>query len=244
MSGLKDPQRTAVHAFGRRALVDAADPSVRAALRALFPPTVEVCEAPSDYSPERAWTAAAPDDVVRRVAPEIEIWFAEWAESRVFVHSGCVEWSGRAMLLPGRSMAGKTTMTAALLAAGARYMSDEFAVLDSSGRVHAYPRTLRVRRPGGWQPVAAGELGSSTTAGPVPVGLVARLSYDSTVPPALTHTTAARGVLELMDNTVCARSRPHDAMDAVSAAVADARVLVGTRGEATETAAALLAAMP
>src|SRR4029453_11068539 len=43
----------------------------------------------------------------------------------IFVHAGVVEWRGRAIVLPGRSRSGKTTLVTALLRAGARYYSDE-----------------------------------------------------------------------------------------------------------------------
>src|SRR5687768_17180193 len=54
---------------------------------------------------------------------------AAHARGRVFVHAGVVGWRGRAIVLPGRSFAGKSTLVRALLAAGATYYSDEFAVL-------------------------------------------------------------------------------------------------------------------
>src|SRR5262249_55094696 len=73
---------------------------------------------------------------------------ATHAASVIFVHAGVVEWRGQAILLPGRSRSGKTTLVTALLRAGAKYYSDEFAVLDDSGRVYPWPRPLRVRRRG------------------------------------------------------------------------------------------------
>ena len=74
---------------------------------------------------------------------------AEWAPRLVFVHAGVVGWRGIAILLPGRSMSGKTTLVRALLDAGAAYYSDEYAVLDERGRVHPFARYLRQRATGG-----------------------------------------------------------------------------------------------
>ena len=76
---------------------------------------------------------------------DVDSHVAEHSADRVFVHAGVVEWRGRAIVLPGPSLAGETTLTAALLGAGATYFSDEFAVLDFEGRVHAYPRPLGLR---------------------------------------------------------------------------------------------------
>ena len=57
----------------------------------------------------------------------------------LFIHTGVVGWQGRAIVIPGRSMTGKTTPVKVLVEAGATYYSDEFAVLDKQGQVHPYP---------------------------------------------------------------------------------------------------------
>jgi len=66
-------------------------------------------------------------------------YIALWARRRVFVHAGVVAWQGRAVLIPGRTLSGKSWLVRALVRAGAEYYSDEFAVLDARGRVHPYP---------------------------------------------------------------------------------------------------------
>ena len=74
---------------------------------------------------------------------------AELTDRRVFVHAGVVGWKNRAILIPGKSFAGKTSLVAELVKAGATYYSDEFAVLDSQGLVHPYHKPLSLREPGG-----------------------------------------------------------------------------------------------
>src|SRR5262249_53029615 len=74
------------------------------------------------------------------VEASLQLHVAEMAPQHVFVHAGVVGYGGRAILLPGRSFSGKTTLVAELARAGAEYYSDEYAVLDSAGAVHAYPR--------------------------------------------------------------------------------------------------------
>ena len=66
-------------------------------------------------------------------------------KNRIFVHAGAVAWKGRAILLPGYSYAGKSTLVAALLKAGATYYSDDIAVVDDEGRLHPYARDLQLR---------------------------------------------------------------------------------------------------
>src|SRR5579871_3891142 len=47
------------------------------------------------------------EEVVRAFERDLHLFVAEWAHDRVFVHAGVVGWKGRAVLLPGRSLAGK-----------------------------------------------------------------------------------------------------------------------------------------
>jgi hypothetical protein len=87
------------------------------------------------------------DQLLDMLESELQLYVAEWAPGRVFVHAGTVAWRGGAVLVPGRSFSGKSTLVAALLRAGATYYSDEYAVLDEQGRVWPYPRRLALRRP-------------------------------------------------------------------------------------------------
>jgi hypothetical protein len=75
---------------------------------------------------------------------EIRQWVAKTAKKRTFVHAGVVNWHKRAIVIPGRSRSGKTTFVAELVKAGASYLSDEFAVLDSRGRVHPFAKPLSI----------------------------------------------------------------------------------------------------
>ena len=84
-------------------------------------------------------------DAGRAVAAHAEPFVAERAPDHLFVHAGVVGWEGRAIVMPGASFAGKTTLVQAWLEAGATYYSDEFAVLDRAGRVHPFARPLAIR---------------------------------------------------------------------------------------------------
>lgn len=68
----------------------------------------------------------------------------------VLVHAAVAARDGLAVILPGRSGAGKTTLVAALALAGWSYLSDEVASLDVERPVvHPYPRPLALE-PGSW----------------------------------------------------------------------------------------------
>ena len=73
----------------------------------------------------------------------------------VAVHAGVVADGDRAIVMPGMSFSGKTTLVRALVEAGAVYYSDEYAMLDEAGRVHPYARQLSFRPPTGVRSTSA-----------------------------------------------------------------------------------------
>jgi len=164
------------------------------------------------------------------------------ARKRVFVHAGVVGWKGRALLIPGRSFSGKTTLVAALVKAGATYYSDEFAVLDEKGRVYPFPKQLSIRgeEGGKGKRCAVKALGGRAGSRPLPVGLILVSNYRKDARWRPRSLSAGRGALALLDNTVPARLRPEAAMAVVQQVVSNAPVLKGVRGEADEVAAAVL----
>src|SRR6266550_220612 len=67
--------------------------------------------------------------VLQSFESNVHLHVAEMARHRVFVHAGVVGWKGKAIVIPGRSFSGKSTMVSELVKAGATYYSDEYAVL-------------------------------------------------------------------------------------------------------------------
>jgi hypothetical protein len=171
---------------------------------------------------------------------------AAGARGRLFVHAGVVGWRGRAILMAGRSHSGKSRLVEAFLRAGAAYYSDEYAVLDRRGRVHPYPAPL-TRRGGDGEPsrrYTPAELGGVAGAAPLPVGLVVVSAFRPGARWRLRRLTPGRGVLALLNHTVPARGRPADALATLARLCSRAPVLQGARGEAAETVARLLRALP
>jgi hypothetical protein len=175
---------------------------------------------------------------------EIRQSVAAGAERRTFVHAGVVGWRGRAIVVPGRSRSGKTTLVAELVKAGAEYLSDEFAVLDARGRVHPFPKPLSIRGPGGCdlhaQARRVEELGGTCATRSLPVGLVVLAEHRPGATWRPERLSAGRGVLEMLTHTVPARLRPEASLQSLERAVARATVLKGERGEARELATLLL----
>jgi hypothetical protein len=173
---------------------------------------------------------------------DVQIYVAERAPRHVFVHAGVVGWRGQAILLPGPSMSGKSRLVAELIRAGATYYSDEYAVLDATGRVHPYDRPLSLRQEGrsGPRRYPAEALGGQAGRRPLPVGLVVLSSYRPGARWRPRPLTAARGALAILDHAVAARSAPARVLAAIGNVAKGARFFVSPRGEAKETAHLLL----
>ncbi len=249
----------AVEAFGVTVAVSA-DPEHFAAVCDFLPP----CTHPVSDPPERGRFALVneTDDGLLSIAcdgqsitapfdlrlalgildAELRMYIALHAPDHVFVHAGVVGVGERAIVLPGRSFAGKTTLVAALVQAGAEYWSDEYAVLDADGLVHPYPKPLSVRinatRVTDEQPIES--LGGRVGDRPLPVALIAFTSYRPGAVWALRPCTAGEGAVKLLEHSIAARSRPEQVLAAVRRAATDAAVLEGDRGDADEAATALL----
>jgi hypothetical protein len=187
------------------------------------------------------------DHALAVLESEIRQSVAAGAERRTFVHAGVVGWRGRAIVIPGRSRSGKTTLVAELVKAGALYLSDEFAVLDGRGRVHPFAKPLSIRGASGCDRHArsrpAEELGGTAATGPLPVGLVVLAEHRPGATWRPERLTAGQAVIEMLAHTVPARLRPEASLASLERAVARAVVLKGARGEARELAEALLRAV-
>jgi hypothetical protein len=88
----------------------------------------------------------------RREALEWLLWYVNRlvvgaSGEYLLVHAASVEIDGRAVLLPGASGAGKSTISAALVLDGFRYVTDELVALTANGDcVVAFPRSLNLDR--------------------------------------------------------------------------------------------------
>lgn len=172
----------------------------------------------------------------------LQIHVAEAARRRVFVHAGVVGWRGQAILIPGRTFSGKTSLVAELVRAGASYYSDEYAVLDAQGRVHPYPRPLAIREGSDSRQkrCSVESLGGCAGVKPLPVGLVVLSQYRPGAKWRPRQLSVGQGILELLDNTVPARRRPADVLGALGPVAADAQIIKGVRGEASDVVRSVL----
>jgi hypothetical protein len=176
------------------------------------------------------------DAVFEAFESDCRLFIAELATHRVFVHAGVVGWKGQGIVIPGRSYSGKSTLVAELVRAGATYYSDEYAVLDSRGRVHPFSKPLELRAEGGFAQtkIDVAELGGHSGVKPLPVGLVLMTQYRSKAHWRPRKLTPGNAVLEMLFNTVSARRSPERALATLQRVTAQADVLKGVRGDASD----------
>jgi hypothetical protein len=169
------------------------------------------------------------------------------APEHVFVHAGTVAHQGRAIVMPGLSFSGKTTLVAALVRAGASYYSDEYAVLDASGLLHPYPKPLSIRLEGdqGRQTDHdVSRLGGVAGVDPIPIGLVVSTHYHPGAEWRPTELSPSETVLELVPHTFPIGDRLAASLEVLGRAVGSVITLKGERGDADETAALILERFP
>ena len=260
-----NPLQTAIafEAFGARIGIRTTDP-VASELRLRLPPRARLIET-EDYDTVYSVKSAPPGsssdgvafhltrdgvavrsshslaEISREIESDVHFRVALAARDVLFVHAGVVQWEGRAIVVPGRTETGKSTLTMALVQAGAEYYSDEYAVLDSEGRVQPYAKPLSQRRDGAPPRLHPAEaLGGRPDAPAVPVGLTVVTRFREGAAWTPQPISGAQAVMALFDNTVVARSKPDFALAVLAKAVRGTGGLEGDRGEATEVAPALL----
>jgi hypothetical protein len=130
-----------------------------------------------------------------------------------------------------------------LVRAGAVYYSDEFAVLDERGLVHPYAKPLSLRGDDGWSQTdhPVDRLGGIAGEHPLPIGVIAVLSFRLGAEWQPRRLSAGEGAMALLANAVPARERPEQVMRVVSCAADGATAIESDRGEAVDVAPLLLA---
>jgi hypothetical protein len=250
---------TTFECFGARIQVRGADRAILRDLNSFFPPGSRVCQDERPHAtflvqrnskqgfcaaesgiPGRA-DGTASYATLAELASEFHSAVAEFARPLLFVHAGVVAWHGSAILLPGRTMSGKSTMVAALIDHGAVYYSDEYAVIDARGRIYSYRKPLNWRTPQGAKRTSAVPSHSNARrTGPLHAGVIAIMKYKQGARWRPRKLTPAEAVMALFDNTVLAQSRAKFALRALSLLAQQAAAIKTLRPDTSLAAPALL----
>jgi hypothetical protein len=263
MNGLgaaADRHEILFEAYGVRMAVASTRPDVLELMKPLLPPGWEPCESEDiqrrlGITPDETGTYAFSKDgkvnnsglglnlALSLLETEIRLYVARKAPGAIFIHAGVVGHHGRAVVLPGASFAGKTTLVAALVRQGATYYSDEFAVLDDDGLVRPYAKQLSVRddsrhRVQVEHPVES--FGGVAGVEPLRMGAIVVTNYRPDAEWQPRQLTPVEAAMALLANAVPARERPVEVMRAVTRSSEGALAIESDRGEADAIAPLLL----
>jgi hypothetical protein len=254
-------QSRAFSAFGVPFRVDVAD-ALWPAVEEILPPGCTACDGSraeqrfglSEVGEEiftltindAPWIEHASLDVaVGALDQQLRLFIAAEAPGVIFVHAGVVASDGRAIVIPGASFSGKTTLVQALVEQGADYYSDEYAVIDPEGLVHPYPRRLSIRSEDGAPLMEqhVSELGGVAAQTSAEPAIVVLTRYKANAEWRPEPKSAGDAVVALMANAVPAQARPQETLAALSRAVRRAQILESDRGDARTVAPRLLEAL-
>ncbi len=172
----------------------------------------------------------------------LRIKIAEYAPNDVFVHAGVAAWDDQAIVIPGSSYSGKSTLVAELVKFGAEYFSDEYAIFDSEGFVHPFPRPLQIRENGRFdqKQVSVEELGGIAADRKLPVGLIAITKYERDAVWKPETISTGEAVVEMVPHTIAIRKNTTFSLNVLKMAAERAIIIRGRRNEASEFATTLL----
>jgi hypothetical protein len=180
--------------------------------------------------------------VLGRLHGDLMVHIANFAPDFVFVHAGVISWQGHALVFPGPSLAGKSTLISELVCAGAIYYSDEYAVVDDAGWIHPHARDLQMRTPGGLAQsgVPVEKFGGRSGTDPVRAGSVVFCQYAEDAWWSPEPVSSGMAVLEMLQHAIPVQRTPQRVMAVLTRMMAGASAVRTLRGEAADAAQKLL----
>lgn len=244
-----------IHAFDSSIRVECGSSEIRDALdRYLFPPKprgnsaasspdihLRICHGPECFlvllNHKVAATATTLHDAILAAVKALDDAVIHHLKSFYAVHAGAVLIEGRALILPGKTHAGKSSLVAELLRRGASHFSDEYAIIDKQGRTQAYPRPLLLRNGQPLQSLALPEeLNAEFATQPAQVGWILAVDYVPGGVWRIREMPQAEAVMLLLCNTPHEMEQSPGMIDFFLRVAANAACYAGTRGDAVEAA--------
>jgi hypothetical protein len=184
-----------------------------------------------------AASASHPRELLRKTIDCLDTGLVPRLKGLFAVHAGAVLIDGRALLFPGASHSGKSSLVHEFLRRGVACFSDEYALVDPQGLIHAYPRVLLVRNGGRDQsPV----LQASIVSEPAPVGWIFSVQYDSAGSWRIAQVPQSMALLSLLQNTPHKMEERPEMASAFHRAVNAAVCYAGRRGEVADAVDCIL----
>lgn len=146
-----------------------------------------------------------------------------------FLHAGAIELDGSAIVFPGRSRWGKSTLVASLVEQGCGYLSDEYAVVSPDGSVFPLSKPIRLRLEGGKSEFRTPP-GVSAPGG-LACAAMLLTRYETGMAWKPEPLTAGSAMLGVLPSALQSRDAPDQVLQAITALVRDAACYRGTRGD-------------
>lgn len=149
-----------------------------------------------------------------------------------FLHAGAIEVDGTAVIFPGRSRWGKSTMVSSLVDQGCGYLSDEYAVISPEGSVFPLSKPIRLRLEG--TDSYRHPRGVSAPGG-LSCGAVVLTRYEEGSRWSPEPLSRGNAVMGLLPAALQGRDAPQQVLEALNALVKDATCCQSSRGDGEPT---------
>jgi hypothetical protein len=184
--------------------------------------------------------SSEPSEIADAFEENLRWLVAERSPRRVFLRAGVVGWRDRAIVIPGGRGTGKSLLVRALVAAGATYFSDDYAVLEGN-LVEPYPSQVPY-----WPSPSQGlacwlqEFAAAREPKPVPVGVVLFAPYQPGAVFRPKLISRGRALLGMFKHAVASQRNPAHVLRTLETVTRRCNALEGVRGDARVVAAYLL----
>lgn len=157
---------------------------------------------------------------------------------KFFLHAGAVSLNDCGIIIPGLSFSGKSTLVKEFIKAGAKYYSDDCAVIDREGNLYPYSKTLSIRNSSKiGEIIEARSFGAELGEKPIQVGAVIFTEFAGDQIWQGNRIGQGKAVWNLAQNLFYPASMtlyPAETMQALSHLVQNAVLYSGKRGEAAD----------
>ena len=152
-----------------------------------------------------------------------------------FLHAGAVEIDGEAVVFPGRSRWGKSTLVERLVDEGCGYMSDEYAVISPEGTVFPLAKPIRIRTGDGTRATYRCPTGVGAPGG-LPCSALILTRYRKKASWSPVPLTLGNAVLRTLPSALRSNDAAEKVLTSLTAMGRTAAFYEGPRGEGEPTA--------
>ncbi len=154
-------------------------------------------------------------------------------EKYIILHAGAVSFNDKTIIFPADSYSGKSTLTAAFVKYGAKYYSDEYAIISEDGFLHPFPKTISMRKPGSYDQteITVESLGGESSTKPLKIDFVLFTKFVKNSRWNPQKLSQARAVFELLPHAFNGKNNPEYTIRVLHNSIKTAMILQSNRGD-------------